>query len=93
VKEYGNLPPVFCYGAQMNQVFMNIINNAIWALEKLLADSRLAEKPKIWIRTQVTDWNSILIWIADNGYGIKKGRYHGFLNPSLPQKNQDNVLV
>jgi PAS domain S-box-containing protein len=34
VKEYGNLPPVECYPGQLNQVFMNLLNNAIDALEK-----------------------------------------------------------
>ncbi|MBE9127345.1 PAS domain-containing protein [Coleofasciculus sp. LEGE 07092] len=33
VKEYGNLPPVVCYASQLNQVFMNIISNALDALE------------------------------------------------------------
>lgn len=33
IKEYGNLPPVECYAGQINQVFMNIISNAIDALE------------------------------------------------------------
>ena len=33
VKEYGDLPPVRCYAGQINQVFMNIISNAIDALE------------------------------------------------------------
>jgi PAS domain S-box-containing protein len=33
IKEYGNLPPVECYAGQLNQVFMNIISNAIDALE------------------------------------------------------------
>lgn len=32
IKEYGNLPLVECYGGQLNQVFMNILNNAIDAL-------------------------------------------------------------
>ena len=32
VKEYGKLPPVQCYVGQLNQVFMNILNNAIDAL-------------------------------------------------------------
>lgn len=86
VKEYGNLPQVFCYGAQMNQVFMNIINNAIWALEQSLADSRLTDKPKIWIRTQVTDRNYILIWIADNGCGIKKGMESRIFEPFFTTK-------
>lgn len=35
VKEYGNLPPVECYAGQLNQVFMNILSNAIDALEEL----------------------------------------------------------
>lgn len=33
IKEYGNLPLVECYAGQLNQVFMNIISNAIDALE------------------------------------------------------------
>ncbi len=33
IKQYGNLPPVECFGGQLNQVFMNIISNAIDALE------------------------------------------------------------
>lgn len=33
IKEYGNLPPVECYAGQINQVFMNILSNAIDALE------------------------------------------------------------
>src|ERR671933_10399 len=35
VKEYGNLPLVECYAGQLNQVFMNILSNAIDALEEL----------------------------------------------------------
>ncbi len=34
IREYGNLPPVECYPGQLNQVFMNLLNNAIDALEK-----------------------------------------------------------
>ena len=34
IREYGDLPPVECYPGQLNQVFMNILNNAIDALEK-----------------------------------------------------------
>lgn len=38
VKEYGNLPPVECYPGQLNQVFMNLLNNAIDALEKSVGE-------------------------------------------------------
>jgi len=34
IKEYGNLPLIECYAGQLNQVFMNLLNNAIDALEK-----------------------------------------------------------
>ena len=34
IKEYGELPNIECYPGQLNQVFMNIINNAIDALEE-----------------------------------------------------------
>jgi PAS domain S-box-containing protein len=33
IKEYGNVPPADCYPGQLNQVFMNLLNNAIDALE------------------------------------------------------------
>ncbi|HBB34329.1 MAG TPA: PAS domain-containing sensor histidine kinase [Cyanobacteria bacterium UBA8803] len=47
IKEYGDLPPVTCYGSQLNQVFMNIICNAIDALENQPAPREIA------IRTSV----------------------------------------
>ncbi|MEH2119294.1 GAF domain-containing protein [Nostoc sp.] len=70
VKQYGELPPVVCYAAQINQVFMNILNNAIDALENLDKAEKIIDNPKIWIRTEVIEGNTILIWIADNGCGI-----------------------
>ncbi|RCJ14659.1 ATPase [Nostoc sp. ATCC 43529] len=70
IKEYGDLPPVVCYAAQMNQVFMNILNNAIDALEHAVNFGKIIDNPKIWIRTKVRQWNTIIICIADNGCGI-----------------------
>jgi two-component system, NtrC family, sensor kinase len=42
IKEYGNLPKVECYAAQMNQVFMNILNNAIDTLEESMVSCKVA---------------------------------------------------
>jgi signal transduction histidine kinase len=70
VKQYGELPPVVCYAAQMNQVFMNILNNAIDALENSDKTGKIIDNPKILIRTEVMEGNTILICIADNGCGI-----------------------
>ncbi len=62
VKNYGNLPKVECYGAQLNQVFMNLISNAIDALENI-------DQPTITITTELLK-SQVLIRIADNGCGI-----------------------
>lgn len=72
VKEYGNLPLVECNGAQLNQVFTNILSNAMDAIEAMLAatNNHKPKKPAITIRTEVVDGDSVLIRIADNGYGI-----------------------
>jgi len=65
VKKYGNLPPVECYSGQLNQVFMNILVNAIDALESkrtgdICANSesnsaRVCPPPRIEIRTELID--------------------------------------
>ncbi|MEW6492450.1 MAG: PAS domain S-box protein, partial [Cyanobacteriota bacterium] len=53
IKEYGNLPQVECYPGQLNQVFMNVINNAIDALEKQDKEQQDEENSKDkWDRTQ-----------------------------------------
>ncbi len=64
VKEYGQLPLVECYAGQLNQVFMNIIANAIDALQEPLPNPAI-----IRIRTEV-EGNFAAIRIADNGAGI-----------------------
>ncbi|WP_392535428.1 GAF domain-containing protein [Nostoc sp. C117] len=70
IKEYSDLPPVVCYAAQMNQVFMNILNNAIDALDNSANAEQIIDNPKIWINTKILERNTILICIADNGCGI-----------------------
>jgi PAS domain S-box-containing protein len=78
VKEYGNLPHVECYPGQLNQVFMNILNNAIDALEALEGldepESNLPTfprlNPQIRISTEVRDRNHVTIKIRDNGSGM-----------------------
>lgn len=42
IKEFGDLPLVECYAGQMNQVFMNILSNAIDALEESLVERPLS---------------------------------------------------
>ena len=68
IKEYGNLPLVDCYAGQLNQVFMNILSNAIDALEEQFAMN--PHPLQIRIQTETQDNNQAIIRIADNGSGI-----------------------
>ncbi|MBE9042512.1 histidine kinase, partial [Oscillatoriales cyanobacterium LEGE 11467] len=65
VKEYGQLPPIDCYTGQLNQVFMNLLANAIDALEE--KRQARGEKTKIEIRTEASSNNTVTIRIRDNG--------------------------
>ncbi|MHC5756786.1 ATP-binding protein [Nostoc sp.] len=66
IKQYGNLPPVQCYPAQLNQVFMNILSNGIDALLEL--DNQIQKQ--IVIQTEVTELETVIITFRDNGDGI-----------------------
>ncbi len=70
VKEYGDLPLIDCYPGQLNQVFMNILTNAIDALEELKIKLGIINKPQIIIRTEIFDKNFVVIRIIDNAGGI-----------------------
>ncbi|MFB2771257.1 response regulator [Pelatocladus sp. BLCC-F211] len=71
IKDYSNLPPVECYPGPLNQAFMNILVNAIDALEDSFHKGQnTLDKFTITIRTSVIAGQSIEISIADNGFGI-----------------------
>ncbi|MEH2192905.1 MAG: ATP-binding protein [Nostoc sp.] len=101
VKDYAKLPLIECYPGQLNQVFMNILANAIDALEESLVISHwsLASNesqvtndkgqkilPTITIRTQVVDRHSVVIRIADNGPGMKEDVIHRIYDPFFTTK-------
>ncbi|NJN76352.1 MAG: response regulator, partial [Synechococcaceae cyanobacterium RL_1_2] len=71
VKKFGAIPPVICYPSQLNQVFMNILANAIDAIEEALAQPTTPDfVPTIEIQTQAINNTWIKIMIVDNGVGI-----------------------
>lgn len=73
VKHYGNLPPVKCYPGQLNQVFMNILANAIDALQEAWEQNKLTNfTPTITIHTELLDTQYVAVRIADNGIGMAK---------------------
>ncbi len=100
VKEYSDLPLVECYAGQLNQVFMNILSNAIDALEEVRGKES-NHSPCIWIRTsynsshypqelttnngqQITD--SVLIQISDNGSGMTEAVKAQLFDPFFTTK-------
>ena len=74
IKEYGQLPQVECHAGQLNQVFMNIISNAIDALDESNQQRSFAEiqqhPNRIQIFTKIIDDNWVAIHISDNGRGV-----------------------
>jgi len=72
IKNYGQLPMVECYPSQLNQVLMNLLCNAIDALESIWENREptSTNNPTITISTSVIDANWVSISIADNGTGI-----------------------
>ena len=68
VKDYSSLPLVNCFLGPLNQVFMNLLSNAIDALEE--AHQERNTQPRITIRTTMASDQCIQIAIADNGAGM-----------------------
>lgn len=69
VRNYGEIPAVPGYTGLLYQVFMNILSNAIDAVEEKWAENSLF-KPEITIITERWENNFVVVRIADNGSGI-----------------------
>ncbi len=64
---YGDIPNIEGFSSSLYQVFMNIINNALDALEE---QHNTQDNPQITIATELQDKNWVVVRIADNGSGI-----------------------
>ncbi|MFN6535300.1 MAG: protein kinase domain-containing protein [Nostoc sp. EkiNYC01] len=123
IKEYGHLPEVTCYAGQLNQVFMNILNNAIDALEESFvightleegeAPMSLLDKQRshtgelqrclrqgsptqfqgqIRIVTELTNSNTVMIQISDNGCGMTSQVQQKIFDPFFTTKTVGNGM-
>ncbi len=82
-KEYGELPLIKCYPGQINQVLMNLLANAIDALEEAWEkDGRL---PTIRIQTELFN-NSAIVRIIDNGLGMTEDVQKRLFEPMYTTK-------
>jgi PAS domain S-box-containing protein len=97
VKEYGELPPVECYAGQLNQVFMNLLANAIDALEEKdhqRSAAEMAQDPsKITIYTELLPGknpqspSTMGIRIQDNALGMPQTVIDRIFDPFYTTKS------
>lgn len=87
IKDYdSNLPEVQCYSGELNQVFMNVIANAIDALEES-SSSRVSDTiPTIRISTKAIDGKRVSVRIADNGSGMPEEVRRRIFDPFFTTK-------
>ncbi|MBD2363566.1 GAF domain-containing protein [Anabaena minutissima FACHB-250] len=87
IKDYTELPLVECYPGKLNQVFMNILANAVDALEEAMGNGVIPNPtPQITIRTQTIDDQWVVIRIADNGPGMNEEVIHRIYDPFFTTK-------
>ncbi|MEH1968827.1 sensor histidine kinase [Nostoc sp.] len=88
VKDYAKLPLIECYPGKLNQVFMNILANAIDALEEGMGNEEISPPTgQITIRTEVLDNQWVVIRIADNGPGMKEEVIRRIYDPFFTTKD------
>jgi two-component system, NtrC family, sensor kinase len=89
VKNYAQLPLVECHPGHLNQVFMNLLANAIDALEDSVRRKKQenqALQPIISISTQITLEDDVQITIQDNGIGIPEAVRSRIFDPFFTTK-------
>ncbi|MEH2290299.1 sensor histidine kinase [Nostoc sp.] len=90
IKDYDNVPSVECYAGQLNQVFMNILVNAIDALEENNTKRTYQEiennRSQIKICTSIVNSTWLQVAIADNGVGISKEFQQRIFDPFFTTK-------
>jgi signal transduction histidine kinase len=76
IRDYGDLPQINCFANQLNQVFMNIINNAAQAIDG---------PGVITLRTR-RDGDEVIIEVEDTGKGIKPEHIKRIFDPGFTTK-------
>src|SRR5690606_26234704 len=82
IREYGQVPAVECFPGKLNQVFLNMMSNAIRAIQERWGENRGGE---LRIRT-VADSNNVYISIADNGVGMSEETKKKLFEPFFTTK-------
>jgi len=82
-KEYRDLPRVYCYPMQLQQVFMNLLVNAYQAIEERIGDS--GKTGAIWLRTEPRE-GGVAIIVKDTGVGITAENLDRIFDPFFTTK-------
>jgi PAS domain S-box-containing protein len=90
IREYGHLPKVECYAGQLNQVFMNLLSNAIDAIDEH-NQTRSPEHIKAYpsairIQTELRSSTHVVIRIIDNGPGMSENVQARLFDPFFTTK-------
>lgn len=97
VKDYGEIPATYCYPDQMNQVFLNLITNAVDAIDAVYEpsdthqhlhgspSSQDRDKPSLMIKTK-HDSGRLFIHIIDSGLGIPDAIQSQIFDPFFTTK-------
>lgn len=89
-KNYGEIPQVSCFAGQINQVFMNILSNAIDAIEERLEIMPSSNQKEftghIKIETSRVDEQLVQVSISDNGIGMSPETQQKLFNPFYTTK-------
>ncbi|MEG3939310.1 MULTISPECIES: sensor histidine kinase [unclassified Microcoleus] len=102
VKNYGDLPLVKCYSGQLSQVFMNIISNAIDALEEVKEETGFVAA--ITIETEVIDSSdgdfvnsellqNYVLGDRQNAKQLSSASQNAGFSPEASEKNQNNAWI
>jgi signal transduction histidine kinase len=83
ITEYGGLPLVECYAGKLNQVFLNILSNAIYAVDKKFGNENGGE---IRVSTAI-DEDDVVIKITDNGTGMDHTAMKKIFEPFFTTKD------
>jgi signal transduction histidine kinase len=89
IKKYSNLPKIECYASELNQVFMNILVNALDALAVKRIKRNIKEPetlPQIEISTKLLDKNWVAVSITDNGSGMPEEIINRIFDPFYTTK-------